>query len=94
MDLGSNSWRPFVFSRSPGAWWSRPTSSGLGASGRLSEAAITRGLETLEVFSRFCGAYGLRGDDVHVVATSAIRDAINREDFLRAPRARPRPGGA
>ena len=52
------------------------------ATGRLSQEAIERGLETLAVFERFCAAHGLGPDDVHAVATSAIRDASNGEYFL------------
>jgi exopolyphosphatase/guanosine-5'-triphosphate,3'-diphosphate pyrophosphatase len=94
IDLGSNSWRLVVFTYSPGAWWKRTDElyetvrigAGLGASGRLGDEAITRGLETLAVFERFCRANGLGPDDVHAVATSAIRDAGNREEFLSAAR--------
>jgi exopolyphosphatase/guanosine-5'-triphosphate,3'-diphosphate pyrophosphatase len=95
IDLGSNSWRLVVFSYSPGEWWKRTDElyetvrigAGLGASGRLSEEAIGRGLETLAVFARFCHANGLGGEEVHPVATSAIRDAVNREEFLERARA-------
>jgi len=61
--------------------------AGLAETGRLSEEAMERGLETLAVFERFCAAHGLRPDDVHAVATSAIRDASNGEYFLRSARA-------
>ncbi len=99
IDLGSNSWRLVVFSygAAPGEpHWFKQTDElyeavrigeGVGASGALSEGAIARGLETLRVFSRFCHAGGLRDEDVHVIATSAIREASNREDFLRRARA-------
>jgi exopolyphosphatase / guanosine-5'-triphosphate,3'-diphosphate pyrophosphatase len=91
IDLGSNSWRLVVFSYAPGAWWKRTDElyetvrigAGLEASGKLSEEAIGRALETLAVFERFCRANGLSNDDIHAIATSAIRDASNREDFLR-----------
>ncbi len=92
IDLGSNSWRLVVFTYAPGAWWKRTDElyetvrigEGLGASGRLSERAIERGLETLGVFARFCAANGLAPSDVYAVATSAIRDASNREQFLQS----------
>ena len=42
-----------------------------------------RGLETLAIFERFCHANRLADEDVHVFATSAIRDASNREPFLQ-----------
>jgi exopolyphosphatase/guanosine-5'-triphosphate,3'-diphosphate pyrophosphatase len=92
-DLGSNSWRLVVFSTGPGdvgPWWKRTDElyetvrigAGLAASGRLSDDAMTRGLETLDVFARFCRASHIAPDDVHVVATSAIRDADNGAQFL------------
>jgi len=90
VDLGSNSWRLVVFTYEPGSWWKLTDElyetvrigAGLAASGRLSNEAIARGLETLGVFARFCRANHLSADDVHVVATSAIRDAANGEEFL------------
>jgi exopolyphosphatase/guanosine-5'-triphosphate,3'-diphosphate pyrophosphatase len=90
IDLGSNSWRLVVYSFAPGLWWKRTDelyedvriSGGMEATGRLVEEAIARGLETLAVFGRFCTAAGLGPGDVHAVATSAIREAANRDDFL------------
>jgi exopolyphosphatase/guanosine-5'-triphosphate,3'-diphosphate pyrophosphatase len=61
--------------------------AGLAETGRLSEEAMERGLETLAVFERFCAAHGLGPECVHAVATSAIRDAENGEYFLSAARA-------
>ena len=97
IDLGSNSWRLVVFTYAAGgqvSWWKRTDElyetvrigAGLGASGRLSEDAMQRGLETLAVFERFCRANELGPDDVHAIATSAIRDASNGEAFLRRAR--------
>ena len=91
IDLGSNSWRLVVFGYGAG-WWRRTDElyenvrigAGMGKSGRLSDEAIERGLETLTVFAHFCQAHGLDPDDVHVVATSAIREASNREKFVHA----------
>ena len=90
IDLGSNSWRLVIYSFVRGEWWKLTDElyetvrigAGLGETGRLGEDAIERGLETLSVFERFCLAGGLTPDDVHVVATSAIRDASNRDEFL------------
>ncbi len=92
IDLGSNSWRLVVFTFVPGRWWKRTDElyetvrigAGMGETGRLSDEAITRGLETLAVFERFCDAAGLAPSQVHAVATSAIRDAANGPDFVRA----------
>jgi exopolyphosphatase/guanosine-5'-triphosphate,3'-diphosphate pyrophosphatase len=61
--------------------------AGLAQTGRLSDAGMGRGLETLAVFARFCESHGLGADDVHAVATSAIRDATNGARFLNAARA-------
>ena len=92
VDLGSNSWRLVVYTYSPGNWWRRTDelyetvriAAGLAASGRLGDEAIARGMETLPVFDRFCRASGIAREDIHVIATSAIRDATNGQEFLRA----------
>ena len=94
IDLGSNSWRLVVFAYAPGTWWKRTDElyetvrigAGLGASGRLSDEAMQRGLETLAVFERFCRANRLAPQDVHPIATSAIRDAANRDEFIARAR--------
>jgi exopolyphosphatase/guanosine-5'-triphosphate,3'-diphosphate pyrophosphatase len=92
IDLGSNSWRLVVFTFSLGEeWWKRTDElyetvrigEGLDASGRLSEEAMERGLETLSVFWRFCVANHLDRENVLPIATSAIREARNRDEFLR-----------
>lgn len=92
IDLGSNSWRLVVFTFAPGRWWKRTDElyetvrigAGMGATGRLGDAAIARGLETLAVFEHFCIAHQLIPSQVHTIATSAIREADNREEFLRS----------
>jgi exopolyphosphatase/guanosine-5'-triphosphate,3'-diphosphate pyrophosphatase len=97
IDLGSNSWRLVVFTFGAGertSWWKRTDElyetvrigAGMGETGRLTGTAIMRGLETLVIFEHFCVSAGLAPEQVHVVATSAIRDAENREEFLRQAR--------
>ncbi len=61
---------------------------GMGATGRLGEKPMRRALATLDVFEHFCQAAALGGDAVDAVATSAIRDAENSEEFLAQARAR------
>jgi exopolyphosphatase/guanosine-5'-triphosphate,3'-diphosphate pyrophosphatase len=93
IDLGSNSWRLVVFTFNDGPptrWWKRTDElyetvrigAGMSATGRLSDEAIARGLETLTVFDHFLAAGELPPTQVHAVATSAIRDAANRDQFL------------
>jgi exopolyphosphatase/guanosine-5'-triphosphate,3'-diphosphate pyrophosphatase len=91
IDLGSNSFRLVVFSwseRGAHPWWRRTdeihepvrVGAGLDAAGELAPAPMERALETIELFAHFCRATGI--DDVRPVATSAIRDAANRDAFL------------
>ncbi len=95
IDLGSNSFRLVVFMAGAG-WWRRTDEiyepvrigEGLMASGKLGVQPIERALATLDVFAHFCRASGLREDAVDAVATSAIRDADNAEDFLTRARTR------
>lgn len=90
IDLGSNSWRLVVFRFVPGGAWRvlgqlhEPVriAEGLTASGSLSPAAIGRGLETLEMFARYCRARGIDPRAVEAIATSAVRDASNRDELL------------
>ena len=51
------------------------------ASGRLPAAAMKRGLEVLRKYKRLLESH--RVDKILAVATSAIREAGNGEDFLR-----------
>jgi exopolyphosphatase/guanosine-5'-triphosphate,3'-diphosphate pyrophosphatase len=89
IDLGSNSFRLVVFSAADG-WWKRTDEiyesvrigAGLGETGELSEERIQRALAVVEVFAHFCAATGIGLEDVATLATSAIRDARNRDDFL------------
>jgi exopolyphosphatase / guanosine-5'-triphosphate,3'-diphosphate pyrophosphatase len=95
IDLGSNSFRLVVFMAGDG-WWRRtdeihePVRIGEGmlSSGRLEEEPMRRALATLDVFAHFCRASGLEAGSVDAVATSAIRDAENAEEFLARARER------
>jgi len=97
IDLGSNSFRLVVFTwgeHGGHGWWRRTdeiheavrVGAGLDAAGELQPEPMERALETIELFAHFCRAMGI--DDVRPVATSAIRDATNRDDFLKAARKR------
>jgi exopolyphosphatase/guanosine-5'-triphosphate,3'-diphosphate pyrophosphatase len=99
IDLGSNSFRLVVFSYaepdvSGHAWWRRTDEiheavrigAGLEADGALAPEPMERALETLELYAHFCRATGI--EEIRPVATSAIRDASNRDSFLDAARER------
>jgi exopolyphosphatase / guanosine-5'-triphosphate,3'-diphosphate pyrophosphatase len=87
IDVGSNSFRLVVFTSTP-EWWKRTdeiheavrVGEGLEATGELQPAPMERALETLELYAHFCRATGI--EDIRAVATSAVREAANRDDFL------------
>ena len=89
-DLGSNSFRLVVYAYEPGRWWAHADeireavriSAGMGGDGKLRKEPMRRALRTAEVFDAFCRSTGIEA--VEAVATSAIRDASNRDDLLRA----------
>jgi exopolyphosphatase / guanosine-5'-triphosphate,3'-diphosphate pyrophosphatase len=93
-DLGSNSFRLVVYAYEPGRWWQHADeireavriSEGMGDDGRLRPEPMQRALRTAEVFDAFCRATGVAAVDA--VATSAIRDATNRDELLREVAAR------
>jgi len=95
IDMGSNSFRLVVFCAGASSW--RRTDEiyepvrigeGLAASGRLGAEPIERALATMDVFAHFCAASGLEAPAIDAVATSAIRDAANGQDFLASAHAR------
>ena len=95
IDLGSNSFRMVVFASTGRSWEREDESSaavrigeGLAATGRLSDAAMARALQTLDAFIALCGRHGLDEHSVDAVATSAIRDAENGGAFLEQVRLR------
>ena len=89
-DLGSNSFRLVVYGHEPGRWWQHADeireavriSEGIGEDGRLKRKPMERALRTAEVFDAYCHSSGV--DRVEAVATSAIRDAPNRDELLEA----------
>ncbi len=90
IDMGSNSWRLVVYSHEAGSWWAltdeirEATRVGehMGDERTLKPEPIDRALHTAAVFASFCRAAGI--DRVDAVATSAIRDAVNRDELLDA----------
>ena len=94
IDLGSNTFRLVVFTAAGRRWWKRVDeiyepvriSGGMGPSGELQPAPMERALGAIDVFAHFCRAAGV--DEVRAVATSAIREASNREAFLARARER------
>jgi exopolyphosphatase/guanosine-5'-triphosphate,3'-diphosphate pyrophosphatase len=93
VDLGSNSFRLVVFTWDETGW--RRTDevyeavrigAGEDASGALSEEAMERALATIGVFAHFAHGEGLAPEEQEFVATSAIREAANRDEFLERAR--------
>jgi exopolyphosphatase/guanosine-5'-triphosphate,3'-diphosphate pyrophosphatase len=88
VDLGSNSFRLVVFTWVEESWFRLSDEihevvrigEGLEETGKLAKKPMERALETVELYAHFCRATGI--DDVQAVATSAIRDADNRDEFL------------
>ena len=93
--MGSNSFRLVVFTAADG-WWKRTDEihlavrigEGLEAAGKLGGKPMKRALEATEVFAHFCAASGIPQTRVQAVATSAIRDASNQQEFLDRVRER------
>jgi exopolyphosphatase/guanosine-5'-triphosphate,3'-diphosphate pyrophosphatase len=92
IDMGSNSFRLVVYGYEPGSWWALSdeireavrVGAGMGESGLLQPGPVDRALHTAVVFDSFCQASGV--GRVDAVATSAIRDAANRDELLGAIR--------
>src|SRR4051812_12864397 len=87
--MGSNSFRLVVYGYEPGRYWQHVdeireavrVGQGMGAEGVLQPEPMERAVGTAKVFASFCRAAGI--DDVHPVATSAIRTARNGDELLR-----------
>ena len=88
VDLGSNSFRLVVFTWVDDSWFRLSDEihetvrigEGLEETGNLAPQPMERALETVELYAHYCRATGI--DDVQAVATSAIRDAANSDEFL------------
>ncbi len=88
IDMGSNSFRLVVFEYEPTGWWSlvdeireaTRVSAGMAESGALQPKPMRRAVQTATVFANFLRASGV--EHVVAVATSAIRDASNRDELL------------
>ena len=93
IDLGSNSFRLVVFTHTD-EWWKRtdeiyePVRVGehQEPDGPLQPEPMERALEAIELFAHFCRATGI--ERVRPLATSAIREASNRKEFVREARER------
>jgi|SoimicmetaTmtLPC_FD_contig_51_424377_length_1733_multi_3_in_0_out_0_2 exopolyphosphatase/guanosine-5'-triphosphate,3'-diphosphate pyrophosphatase len=91
IDIGSNSVRLVVYAganRAPEPVFNEKVMAGLGAglqrNGDLSGASMESALAELTRFRLLLDQFGI--DDVHVVATAAVRDAGNGPDFVKAIR--------
>jgi exopolyphosphatase/guanosine-5'-triphosphate,3'-diphosphate pyrophosphatase len=89
IDMGSNSFRLVVIEYVPGLSFKeidevRETvrlSEGMAEVPVLRSSAIERGVRAAHIYASFCRASGI--DEIVCVGTSAIRDAENRQSFLR-----------
>lgn len=89
LDIGSNSVRLVVYERHARALtvlYNEKSSSTLGrgvaASGRLAEASMAKALKAIQRFALVCKL--TEAGEVHVIATSAVREAENGPDFVKA----------
>ena len=88
IDLGSNSFRLEIARLRDKdyktlAYWKEPVrlGAGLDASGHLTEAAMQRGLDCLRRFGAELRGFGVQR--LRAVATQTLREARNRDEFLR-----------
>ena len=92
IDIGSNSVRLVIYDgprRIPFILFNEKVMAGLGAAlgrtGRIEPEAMERGLRALSRFTRLCREMAV--DTVRCVATAAVRDATNGQDFIARARA-------
>jgi len=90
VDVGSNSVRALVLDADGTRVLRRITTTrlaeGVDRTGRLADAAITRTVDAIDAHREVWEANGVPTDERHVriAATSAVRDAIDRDRFLAA----------
>jgi exopolyphosphatase/guanosine-5'-triphosphate,3'-diphosphate pyrophosphatase len=88
VDIGSNSVRLLVVSADGGRVRrdivTTRLAAGVDATGRLDDAAISRTVAALATFRTTWEVLGVPLARVRITATSAVRDAADRERFLRA----------
>ncbi|MBV8563913.1 MAG: exopolyphosphatase [Methylobacteriaceae bacterium] len=92
VDVGSNSVRLVAYeglTRAPTPLFNEKVLCGLGrgvaTTGKLDSEGIERALAALRRFRILCRGMGVK--DIHVLATAAVRDAVNGPQFLEAAEA-------
>lgn len=88
IDVGSNSFRLIVMTYKHSYCFQltdevRETVrlvQGLGAAGKLSREAMSHAVDVMRMYAAFCRASNI--EDIAAVATSAVREASNRAEFL------------
>lgn len=61
---------------------------GVDRTGRLDPAALARTLDAIARYAALCADHGVGAERIRMVATSATRDAANREEFVAGVRER------
>src|SRR5260221_993541 len=88
IDVGSNSFRLIVITYLPGYYFQLTDEvhesvrlvQGLSKTGSMRAAPMDHSVETMQLYSAFCKASEI--SDIAAVATSAVREAKNRDEFL------------
>jgi exopolyphosphatase / guanosine-5'-triphosphate,3'-diphosphate pyrophosphatase len=87
IDMGSNSFRLVIYRYVPGRWFRlvdeirEPVRLSEGTvNGRIAPAALARADRAAHLYAAYCDAAGIQ--TVDVVATSAVRDAVNQPEVL------------
>lgn len=88
IDIGSNSVRLVAYegrTRSPATLFNEKVLCGLGrgvaSTGKMEKSAVASALAALKRFRGLCDVMQI--DDVHILATAAVRDASNGDVFLK-----------